>query len=83
VETIELKQTRRRVDALDADMSGSSFVNVNLSSATFRDVNLSGATLRDINLSGVSIVDCRTDGMTIEGVAVEDLLAAYRAAKSE
>jgi uncharacterized protein YjbI with pentapeptide repeats len=80
METIEIKHTKRRIEAEDADLSGSSFVDVKLSGATFRDVNFSAATIRDVNLSGVSIVDCRIDGMSIEGIAVADLMAAYRAA---
>jgi uncharacterized protein YjbI with pentapeptide repeats len=99
-QTITLERTRQRVDATDADMSGSSFKNVNLSGVTFSDVNLAGAMIDDANMSGcrignanlrelrisganltgASIVECVTDGMTIDGIAVADLMAAYRAA---
>jgi len=53
-----------------------------LSAATLDDVNLSGLQIGDANLRGASIVDSMTDGMTIDGVAVEDLMAAYRSSKS-
>jgi len=32
-----------------------------------------------VNLAGVAITGCGLDGMTIDGVAVTDLFAAYRA----
>jgi uncharacterized protein YjbI with pentapeptide repeats len=86
---MKLERTKQAVEALDADLSGSTFTDVNLSNAVFRDVNLTGAVVHDANLSrvrisnadlrGASLADCRTDGMTIDGIAVEDLLAAYRA----
>jgi len=34
-------------------------------------------------MRGVSIVDCLMDGMTIDGIAVADLMAAYRSLKSK
>jgi hypothetical protein len=34
--------------------------------------------LSDINLAGVEITDATLDGMKIDGVAVTDMLAAYR-----
>jgi uncharacterized protein YjbI with pentapeptide repeats len=98
--SLSLKSVKQRIDAADADMSGSTFKGVSLANATFQDVNLSQATIHDANLSGghvqdvnlsglrisnanlsgASIVDSLTDGMTINGIAVADLLAAYRAA---
>ena len=76
---MELKHTKQRVEAVDADLSGSVFENVNLSGAKFNNVNLAGITITDANFSGASISHCRLDGTTIEGIAVGDLLAAYRA----
>jgi catechol 2,3-dioxygenase-like lactoylglutathione lyase family enzyme len=74
-----------------ADLSGSTFCDVNLSGATFDDVSLAGAKMTDVNLSGLgisnanltgaSLLDCRTDGMTINGIAVADLMAAYRSSR--
>ena len=69
-------------------LSGSTFKNINISGASFEDANMSGWRLNDVNLSGmrlananlegVMITDSLVDGMTINGVAVTDLLAAYR-----
>jgi uncharacterized protein YjbI with pentapeptide repeats len=89
-ETIKLTSTKQRVEAVDADMSGSTFTDVRLAGAKFSDVNLEGVMIDDANLSGLrisnadmrgaSIVESLTDGMTINGIAVSDLLKAYRAA---
>ncbi len=91
--TMKLAQTKQRVEARDADMSGSIFVDVNLKGAAFKDVNLAGATIHDANLSGLRIsqadlsgaciVESLTDGMTINGIALADLLAVYEAVKSK
>ena len=70
---IELKGTKQRLGATDADLSGSAFTETNLSGATFANVNLTGA----------SIEDCQIAGMTIEGIVVSDLLSAYRLKASE
>jgi uncharacterized protein YjbI with pentapeptide repeats len=90
--SMKLERTKQRVEATDVDMSGSTFNDVNLAGAAFNDVNLAGTTIHDANLSrvriskadlrGASIVDSQTDGMIIEGIAVADLLAAYRAGHS-
>jgi uncharacterized protein YjbI with pentapeptide repeats len=87
-QAFKLERIKQRVEANDADMSGSTFTDVNLAGAAFNDVNLSGAIINDVNLSGLriseadlrgaSIVESMTDGMTIDGIAVADLLAAYR-----
>ncbi len=82
-DTIELIDVKKRIQATDVDISGSTFIDVNLSGVAFTDVNLSGATFTDVNLSGVSLVDCSTDGMTIQGIAIADLMDAYRAAKGK
>ena len=75
----------------DVNLSSSSFDDVNSSGPTIRNANLAGWRVQDVNfagsqvrsadLRGPSIVDCLTEGMTIDGVAVADLIAAYRAAK--
>ena len=54
-------------------------IDANLSGSAFEDACLSGLKIRDANLSGLEISECRLDGMTIEGIAVTDLLAAYKA----
>jgi uncharacterized protein YjbI with pentapeptide repeats len=89
-ETSKLAHLRQRIDAVDADLSDSSFQNVNFSGALLDDVNLAGATIRnanlhnakiyDANLSGVAIADCNLAGATINGIPIDDLLAAYNAA---
>jgi uncharacterized protein YjbI with pentapeptide repeats len=89
-EQIKLDRMKQRVEATDTDMSGSTFTDVNLSGAKLNDVNLTGAIIDDANLSGlrisnanltgVSIVESLTEGMTIDGIAVSDLMATYRAA---
>jgi hypothetical protein len=98
-ETIEVNGAKRLVKAERADLSGSSFTDVNLSGASFKNMNFAGALFEDANLSGwsvrnanfaglkinnadlrgASIVDSLTTGMTIDGIAVTDLMAAYRA----
>jgi uncharacterized protein YjbI with pentapeptide repeats len=104
-ETIEVSGTKTQVKAEGADLSGSSFTDVNLSGAILRNVNFSEAQIEDANLSGwtvrnaclagikisnadlrdAAIEDSLTTGMTIDGIAVSDLTAAYRAltAKAE
>jgi uncharacterized protein YjbI with pentapeptide repeats len=80
---MELRKTKQKLEVDDADLSGSSFVNVNLSGAVFRDINFSGTTIENVNLSGVSISDCNIAGATINGVAVTELFAAYRQLRSQ
>jgi len=79
----KLEGTRQRLEATDADMSGSTFTDVNLSGATIQNANLAQLRISNADLRGVSIVESQTDGMTINGILVADLLAAYRAARSE
>jgi len=73
----------------DVNLSGATFKNVNFAGAHFEDANLSGWNVRNANfarlrinkadLRGASIADSLTAGMTIDGIAVADLQAAYRA----
>jgi len=58
------------------------FEDCNLSQTTIHDCNLSQSTIHDCNLSGVEISDCNLTGMTIDGIPVQDLLAAYKASGS-
>lgn len=72
----------------DANLSGTSFNQINFSGARFNDsnmggwfvndVNLSGSTFQNINLSGVAFSNCRIPGATLDGVELEELVAAYR-----
>jgi uncharacterized protein YjbI with pentapeptide repeats len=43
------------------------------------NVNLAGLHVDKANLAGASIVNARLDGATIDGVAVADMLAYWRA----
>ena len=71
----------------NADLSGSSFTDVNLRAAQFADVNLSQAAFTDIDFSGsrfsnvklsaVEIEDCDVSGMKIQGVLLSELLRVY------
>ena len=63
----------------DVNLNKTVFTDVALAEATFTDVNLANTKIRDANLSGASIADSNLKGMTIDGVAVMDLFAAYRA----
>jgi len=88
-ERVKLQQTKERIDANDADLSGSTFKKVDLSGSRYDDVNMSGWRINDVNLAGLrlskanlagaSITASRFDGMTIDGILVTDLLAAYHA----
>jgi len=42
-------------------------------------INLAGRRVDKVNLAGASIVNARLDGATIDGIAVTDLLAYWRA----
>jgi uncharacterized protein YjbI with pentapeptide repeats len=45
------------------------------------DANLSGLRVSKANLAGATISDSRLEGMTIDGIAVTEMLAAWRAAQ--
>ena len=63
----------------DVNLAGASFNNVSLARARFTDIDLSSAFFDDINFANAAIgKNCDFTGMTIAGVAVDDLLAAYR-----
>jgi ribosomal protein S18 acetylase RimI-like enzyme len=75
---MEIKNAKHRLVVDDADLSGSTFRDVNLSHAVLEDINLRGSKLQNINLSDVEIDDCNVSGMRIDGVLVADALEAYR-----
>src|ERR1700722_5145983 len=87
---LQLNDVKRRIEAIDADLSGSTFEEVAFTGATWNDVsmicatisnaNLTGLRIINANLTGASLEDCAANGMTINGIAVSDLLAAYRLA---
>jgi uncharacterized protein YjbI with pentapeptide repeats len=80
---MKLHGVSHRLEADQARLSGSMFVNSNLSGATFNDVNMSGLTLENVNLSGarvhnanlsgVRIDNANLSGMTITNAALEGM----------
>ena len=63
----------------DVNLAGASFNNVNLAHARFTDINFSGSFFDNINFTNAAIgKHCNFTGMTIAGIAVEELLEAYR-----
>ncbi|MCJ9724549.1 pentapeptide repeat-containing protein [Agrobacterium sp. SHOUNA12C] len=72
----------------DANLSGTWFNQINFSGAKFNDsnmtgwhvndVNLSGSQFQNINLSGVTFSNCRILGVTIDGIPLEDIIAAHK-----
>ena len=79
---MKLKDVKERLEVHHSDLSGSSFEDINMSGWRVDNVNLAGLRLSHANLAGAAITNCRLEGMTIEGIAVADLLAAYRAAQA-
>lgn len=85
---MEINGEKHALAVENADLSGSVFHDVNLARATFDDINLSqsvfkninlrAATFRDVNLGGVDIAECNLEGMKIDGVPVQEALAAWR-----
>jgi uncharacterized protein YjbI with pentapeptide repeats len=75
---MKIRDTKETLLVTNADLSGSSFTDVNLreaqftdvnlSKAKFADINLSGTTFTDVNLSNVEIQDCNISGLKIQGV---------------
>jgi PhnB protein len=85
---VKIRDTKETLLVTNADLSGSSFTDVNLREAQFTDVNLSRAKFEDINLSeatfsrinltNVEITDCNISGMKIKGILVSELLKSYK-----
>jgi uncharacterized protein YjbI with pentapeptide repeats len=79
---VKLEKTKECLEIVNCNLSGSSFRNVNLSNAVLDDVNLSHLKITNACMHDVSISDAMMDGMTINGIAVTELLTAYRAAQA-
>ena len=66
------------------DFGGASFSCMNTgedrpkSPAQFKNVELDDCTFQECFLRGVKLVNCDVRGMTIQGIALEDLIKAYR-----
>lgn len=76
---MDIRASKDRIDARNADLSGSAFDDVNLSASEFNNIDLSGTTFDDVNMTGVAFRNIDRTGMTIDGVSVEALFAAYEA----
>lgn len=63
---------RDRLDAVDFDMTGS----------VFDDVNLTGSRFHNVKLQDVVIEESCIAGLRINGILVTELLATYEAAKA-
>jgi len=84
---MKLSDVIEPIEAVNCNLSGSSFTNVNLSGILIENANLSQGRinnaslsevqLTDANLSGMSISDSNLEGMTINGILVSDMIAAY------
>jgi uncharacterized protein YjbI with pentapeptide repeats len=73
------QEMKSRFAVDDVNLAGASFNNVNLAQARFTDINFAGALFDNINFTDAAIgKHCNFAGMTIAGIAVEELLAAYR-----
>ena len=78
-ETVNFKDTKCRIEAETADLSGSSFTDVNLSGSTFKDVNLAEAQFEDANLSGwrvrnANLAELRIENADLRGAVITDSL---------
>ncbi len=69
-----------------AQMGGATFKHIGLPrdakgtqrGLAFENAELNGSAFVDCDLRDVKIENCTLDGMTIDGIAVADLLAAYK-----
>ena len=64
-QTIKLHQIKRQIEAVDTDISGSTFTDVKLSGAVFKNVNLAQAAIIDANMSGWSVRNANLSGLRI------------------
>lgn len=72
---MKLERTTQCLEATKADLSGSSFTDVNLANASFNDVNLTNASFNDVNLSGavihnVNLSNLRISQVNLRGVSI-------------
>jgi uncharacterized protein YjbI with pentapeptide repeats len=90
--TIKLGDCEHIIEVRDANLEGSSFVDVSLAGvvisesslerARFKNVHLDGAVFEGVSLVGVVINNADCQRMTIDGIAVTDLLQAWRASQA-
>src|SRR5262250_349456 len=73
------QESKPRFAVDDVNLAGASFNNVNLARARFTDINFTDSFFDNINFTNATIgKHCNFAGMTIAGIAVTELLAAYR-----
>jgi uncharacterized protein YjbI with pentapeptide repeats len=60
-------------------LAGARVNNADASETRWSDVNLRGARVEASDLRGVELVGCNVEGLTIDGVRVDELLAAAKA----
>jgi uncharacterized protein YjbI with pentapeptide repeats len=64
-QTLRIEHEKQRIEAAHADLSGSTFTDVNLAESTFENVKLSGTNICDVNLSESSIECANLSGLRI------------------
>ena len=89
---MKLQTVIERIDASDADFSGSQFqnvafagsrfVNVNFAGALFDDANMAGWRVNNANLSGLNVVKANLSGASFEecrisGMRVDGVLVEH------
>ena len=62
---MKLERIKEQLEAVTADLSGSSFKDVSLSGAAFSDVNLAGATVDNANMTEWQVQDVNLSGLQI------------------
>jgi uncharacterized protein YjbI with pentapeptide repeats len=65
----------------DINFSGADIHNANMSDWVVRDANLKGLKITSADLRGAAISHSLTEGMTVDGIAVSEMMAAYRELK--
>ena len=63
---MKIRDVKERLEVHHADLSGSSFTDVNLSGAAYTDINMSGSSFDDINMSG-----WRVDKVNLAGLKAQ------------
>ena len=62
---MKLRDVKERLEVHHADLSGSSFTDVNLSGTTYTDINMSGSSFDDINMSGWRVDKVNLSGLRL------------------
>jgi uncharacterized protein YjbI with pentapeptide repeats len=70
--TIHVSGVKRLVRAKGADLSGSSFTDVNLSGVNFSNVNIAGARIEDANLCDWSVRNANLTRLRVMNADLRD-----------